>query len=286
MFYKQKYLFFFLFIFNVYGCAQTKPILNDSIQASSIKSDSNFKFVQLIEGNFSYLDVDVLNNIYVINETNQLKKLNQNGDSLAVYNDVKQFGNPSLIDVSNPLKNLVYFKNYSTVVVLDRFLSFRNTINFRNTNIFKANVIATSYDNNIWLFDEQDFKLKKINDDGTLLTETSDGRQLFDEVPTPTNIIDKDGFVYLYDAEKGFYIFDYYGSLKNNLPFLHWEHIAVSGNKIYGFLDNKLLSYQLQSFNTKEYVLPNFFKQYKNIKAINGFIYLLKTEGVEVYKIL
>ncbi len=283
---KKKYFTIFTLLVSLYGCAQTKPILNNSLQTSSLKSDSNFKFVRLIEGNFSYLDVDVLNNIYVINETNQLKKLNQHGDSLAVYNDVKQFGNPSLIDVSNPLKILVYFKNYSTVVVLDRFLSFRNTINFRNTNIFKANVIATSYDNNIWLFDEQDFKLKKINDDGTVLTETSDGRQLFDEVPTPTSIIDKDGFVYLYDAEKGFYIFDYYGSLKNNLPFLHWEHIAVSGNKIYGFLDNKLLSYQLQSFNTKEYALPTFLNQYKNIKAINGFMYLLKNEGVEIYKIL
>ena len=55
---------------------------------------------------------------------------------LAVFNDVKKYGNPTYIDVTNPLKILLYYKNYSTVVVLDRLLNTRNTINFRKQNIF------------------------------------------------------------------------------------------------------------------------------------------------------
>ncbi|MEI9958568.1 MAG: hypothetical protein WDM90_20190 [Ferruginibacter sp.] len=50
----------------------------------------------------------------------------------------------------------------------------------------------------------------------------------FDSVPSPTQIADKANFVYLYDPEKGFYIFDYYGSFKNRLAFLNWTNVAVS----------------------------------------------------------
>lgn len=232
------------------------------------------------------MDIDALDNIYLITaNNNQLKKIKGNGDSVAVFNDVKKYGNPYIIDVSNPLKTLVYYRNYSTVVILDRFLALRNSINFREKNIFKVKVLTTSYDNNIRLFDEQDLKLKKIDDDGIVLTESNDFRQIFDTVPSPSVIIEKDNSIYLYDENRGFYIFDYYCSLKNNLPFLHWKHVAVSGNRLMGFISDTLYSYELNSLNLKTYILPSFIKDYADIKAINNRLYLLKKEGVEVYDI-
>ncbi|MFC4263242.1 hypothetical protein ACFOWM_10160 [Ferruginibacter yonginensis] len=248
--------------------------------------DSVFKFEKLIAGQFTMAEVDILDNIYLFTKDKQLKKLKPNGDSAAVFNDVKQYGNPSYIDVSNPLKILVYYKNFTTVVVLDRFLSFRNSINFRNNNIFSVKAITTSYDNNIWIFDDQDFKLKKIADDGSTMSATNDWRQIFDETPIPTKIIDKDNFVYLYDAEKGFYIFDYYGTFKNNLPFLHWQQIAINNKQIIGFVKDTLYTYALQSLNLKSYQLPTFMQGYISIKAINGKLYLLKKEGLYIYSIL
>lgn len=253
--------------------------------AAASKSNADFKFEKIIPGNYIYLDVDVLDNIYLITAGNQLKKLNSKGDSLAVFNDVKKYGNPSYIDVSNPLKILVYYKNFSTVTILDRLLAMRTTINFRKLNIFSVKAIATSYDNNIWIYDEQDNKLKKIDDDGKLLQESTDLRLLVDSVPTPSQITDSDNLVYLYDEQKGFYIFDYYGALKNNLPFLYWQNTAIAGKKIYGFSGNTLFSYELTTLNLKKYELPVFFKNYHSIKAINGKVYLLKDEGIEIYNV-
>ena len=248
-------------------------------------NDSVFEHKNFIPGNYTYMDVDVLDNIYLITADNQLKKINANGDSVAAFNDVKKYGNPSFIDVSNPLKILVYYQNFSTVVVLDRLLTLRNSINFRKMGIFSVKALATSYDNNIWIFDEQDMKLKKIDDDGKVLVETTDWRQLFDEVPAPSKIIDANNFVYLYDEDKGFFIFDYYGSLKNNLPFLHWQNIAISGDKLYGFVNDKLYSYQLKSLELKCYTLPSYFHNNITIKASNGKVYILKKEGVEIFKV-
>ena len=282
---KITYIIAFLFLCCFSACAQ-KITPFDSTNVQGANTDSTFKYLNFIPGSFTYLDVDVLDNIYLITSNNQLKKIKPNGDSAGVFNDVKKYGNPTLLDVSNPLKILLYYKNYSTVVILDRFLTFRNSINFRNKNIFKVKSLATSYDNNIWIFDEQDFKLKKIDDEGTVLNETNDWRQLFDTVPSPTQIIDRNNFVYLYDEIKGFYIFDYYGSYKNNLAFVNWKHVAVANNKLTGFAGDTLYSYEINSFNLKSYKLPVFFKDYLDIKAMNGKVYLLKKNGVEIYNLL
>jgi len=254
-----------------------------TMQAQTPQSDSVFGYRSSIPGNFSYFNVDNLDNIYLVTAGNQLKKLNANGDSVAVYNDVKRYGNPSSIDVTNPMKVLLYYKNFSTVVVLDRQLNSRNSINFRKQNIFTVKAIATSYDNNIWLFDEQELKLRKIDDEGKALMETNDWRQLFDSIPLPTQIIDRGNFVYLYDPEKGFYIFDYYGAFKNKLAFLNWNNVEVSGQTMYGFSGDNLYSYQLNSLTLKEYRLPGFFKGYVAIKAINGKVYVLREDRLDIY---
>ena len=252
---------------------------------SNAQSDSSFQFLRSIKGKFFNFNVDNLNNIYLITNNNQLKKFDEKGDSVSIFNDVKRYGNPSSVDVSNPLKILLYYKPFSTVLVLDRLLNMRNTINFRKQNIFSVQTIAASYDNNIWLFDEQDYKLKKIDEEGRLQQETTDFRMLFDSVPSPLQLIDRDSFVYLYDPEKGFYIFDYYGTYKNRLAFLNWSNVEVSGKMMYGFSNNKLYSYELKSLLLREYKLPVFFGNYIAIKAMNRKVYVLTNLGIDIYDV-
>ena len=253
--------------------------------ATKAQSDSAFQFIKTIKGNFSYFNIDNLDFVYLITNNNQLKKLNANGDSVAVFNDVKKYGNPDYIDVTNPLKALLYYKNYSTVVMLDRLLTVRNNINLRKQNIFYVNNVTLSYDNYIWIFDEEDFRLKKIDEEGKLLQSSIDWRMLFDTVPAPVKMIDRDNFVYLYDPAKGFYIFDYYGGFKTRLTFLNWTNVEVNANTVYGFGDNELYSYQLKSLQLKTYKLPAFFGKFISIKAMNGKVYLLNEKGVDIYQI-
>lgn len=252
---------------------------------SLAQADAVFRFTNQIQGDFTYFNVDNLDNIYLVNSSNQLKKLTSNGDSVGIFNDVRKYGKLFSIDVTNPLKLLLYYQNFSTVVVLDRFLNIRNVINLRRQNIFNVKTIASSYDNNIWLFDEGDAKLKKIDDNGEVLTETVDCRLLFDTVPSPTQIIDQDGFVNLYDPEKGFFIFDIYGSLKTKSAFLHWKNVEVINKNLYGFSDNILYQYLPGTLQTKEYRLPAYFSDAIQVKAANGKLYLLNKTGLQQYQV-
>lgn len=158
--------------------------------------------------------IDNLGNIYLLTNANSIKKITENGDSLAVYNDVRRYGKIHRIDASNPLKILVYHKDFSTIVILDRLLNVRNTLDLRKARMTQVGAVTTSYDNNIWLFDELESKLKKIDDQGRVLFESVDFRQAYDDAPVATELFDRDGMLYLYDKQKGLFVFDYYGAQK------------------------------------------------------------------------
>jgi hypothetical protein len=227
--------------------------------------------------------VDNLGNIYVLNGGNQLKKISAKGDSLAVFNDVRRYGNIASIDVTNPLKILVYYRDFTTIIELDRFLNIINTIDLRNQNILQAKAVALAYDNNVWVFDELDAKLKRIGDDGSLVDQTTDFRQLFDTVPDPSFICDREGLVYLYDPVKGVYIFDHYGSLKTHLDLPGWKDFDVIGKNLLGRDDGKFYRYQQGTLNMQEEPIPAAYLDASHIHITPTVIYVLKKNGLEIY---
>jgi hypothetical protein len=230
------------------------------------ETDTTFSLVKNITGDIVDFTIDNLDNIYILNSRNQVKKLNANGDSVAVYNDVKKFGQATLIDVSNPLKLLLYYKDYATIVVLDRFLNAVNTIDLRKQNIFQAKAIGQSYDNQIWIYDELESKLKKIDEEGKLLLETPDFRMLLGQAPSPIKIFDENKYVYLYDSLKGVYVFDYFGALKNNIMIDHWQNFKVAGKYIFGSRAGILYRYEISSFRVDDWIMP---EQILKSKAFN-----------------
>src|SRR4051812_5566844 len=115
-----------------------------------------------IQGSITDFEVDNIGNIYLVINNEQLKKLDVNGDSIAVYNDVKRYGKISSVDASNPFKVLVFYKESSTIVILDRLLSVKNIVDLRKNHIQQVKAIRLSYDNNIWLYDEAEGKIRKV----------------------------------------------------------------------------------------------------------------------------
>lgn len=244
----------------------------------------NFVYSSVIKGNYRDVFVDNLGNVFLLNENGQLKKTAPNGDSIAVFNNTRRYGKLHQVDVTNPLKILLFFKDFSTVVVLDRMLNQRSVIDLRNHSLFQVSAVAQSYDNNIWVYDEQESKLRRINEEGQMLDQTTDFRILFDTVPSPSVIIDQDKQLYLYDSTLGVYIFDYYGALKRKLAFLRWTDVAVINQAIFGRKDNVLYKYEPGTLDLQEYQLPSSFAHAKKFVVGRGKIYLLTDSGVLIYE--
>ncbi|WP_297815690.1 hypothetical protein [Segetibacter sp.] len=244
--------------------------------------------LQTLKASVKDFTTDHLGNMYLLTATNQVKKVNERGDSIAVYNDVRRYGKVYSIDATNPLKILVYYKDFSTIIILDRLLNIRGMVNLRQQNILQATAITTSYDNNIWVFDELENKLKKIDDTGRVLTESSDFRQIFDSVPTPNAMYDRDGQLYLYDPSKGLLVFDYYGGRKNNYQLLHLTDLQVidkntitGRDSAYIFL-YKPTSLQLSSF--KAFADQGVFRK---INFNGSLLYCLtNNDQLQIFKVV
>jgi hypothetical protein len=247
------------------------------------QNPTDFVLSKTIRGDFADFNIDNLGNIYVITRDNRLEKLDANGDSLAVFNDVRHFGKIWTIDVTNPLKILVFYREFTTIVMLDRFLNMVNTVDLRNLGILEVKAIGMAYDNNVWVYDEQDNKLKRIGDDGSLVDQTTDFRQLFDSVPDPSVIIDQGGLVYLYDSLKGVYAFDHYGGLKAHVVLTGWMDFSVIDKSMLGRSRQKFFKYGLNTLDIQEEMIPDYCRDAIKIRIMPTSVFVLKEKGLEIY---
>ena len=255
------------------------------LQNDSAVNKQLFKIEESIKGDFTVFNVDAIGNIYVITPSDQLKKIKPDGTLAAVYNDVKRFGKISAIDVQNPLKLLIYYKNYSAIIMLDKLLSFRNQIELKPLQFFDVNAAATTYDNNIWIYDEQNFKIKKLDDKGLLLLEFADLRTLFDIGPTAEKLIDEDNHLYLIDKEQGVFIFDYYGAFSRLIPTKDLSDITIEKNYLIGFRDSIMEVVQMKYLTSTKYALPVLTEKIKSLKFINNRLYILTKTSLNIYRL-
>lgn len=244
----------------------------------------NLQEEHFIAGSYSDFYVDNLSNIYLLNTDDQIKKINDRGDSVSVFNAMRKYGDIYSMDVTNPLKILVYYKDFGTIVLLDRFLSSLNTIDLRKYGILQAKAVAQSYDNNYWVFDQVENKLKKIDDYGNTLLTTPDFRMIFNEQFVPLKIIDYNNLVYLYDKEFGWMIFDYYGAFKQKIELPGLEHVQVERTELYGSNSSNLYCFDVATFKERSFDLV---LSGRNIKIQKGFnvLYVLQADGLHIYTI-
>ncbi len=262
------------------ACCCWQPTLSHAQTTDTLR----WQLKKHIAGEFTTFTADNLGNVYLINANNQIKKLNQQLDSVGLYNDVKRFGNIAAIDVSNPLKILVYYRKYAAIAILDRFLNYRTTINLRQQNLLQVKCMAQSFDNHIWLFDEWDNKVKKMNDAGNIVQEFTDCRLLFDQPFSPNSIVDADGLVYLYHPEVGFKVFNYLGALRHQYPLLHWKDVHVSNGLLIG-RDNQ---YQY-TWQPKQLLQTQKAAAWNNALQVvyqQNHCYVLRNDGLYIYQLL
>jgi hypothetical protein len=251
--------------------------------ANLAQQDSLFRLTHNISGDIIDFTVDNLGNCFVISSNGQIKKINNKGDSAGVFNNVRQYGKLFSMDVTNPLKVLLYYKSFGTIVILDRFLNVRSTIDLRKQDLFQVKAIGQSYDNNIWVFDEQESKLKKVADDGRVIDQSSDFRMIFDSMPSPQFIVDQDKLVYLYDSVKGVYIFDYYGAFKNRIPLRGWSDFTVINKVMFGRDGSMLYRYEQGTLDLRQFAIPPAFREARKIRITPQFLYVLKDGVLEWY---
>ena len=212
-----------------------------------------------ISVNATFLTTDYLQNAYVITSKNSLSKIDSVGNILFTYNQ-NLFGQLKFVDATNPLKLILSYPDFQTVVMLDNSLSEVGIISLKQIGIYNYRALCfSSRDNNFWVFDENDFKLKKIDRNSTIILESSDMFQQLGYAIHPVYMREENQYLYLSDINIGILVFDIYGIYYETLPFKNVIKFQVRDDKIFFREENHLSSFQMKTLAQKTISLPDLF---------------------------
>lgn len=248
------------------------------------QTDTSFLLVRTYNGDIVNAAVDNLDNLYIVSSTGQIKKLNSRDDSVAVFSGIRAFGKLQSLEVTNPLRPLLFYKDFSTIVVLDRFLAHHSSIDLRRHNILQPTAIGLAYDNNIWVFDQYDNKLKKIDESGNILLETPDFRQLFSQPVSPQKISSDNGLVFLADSAQGVFVFDNYGTFKRRIPLNNWRTIDVWNGRLVRLNDHAVVVYNPSTFSEQAKAFPSSFKPYRQAFTSRDQLITFSPDTLRIYR--
>ena len=90
-----------------------------------------------------FFTTDNLQNIYAVTDDFKVVKYDSSGQLLHTYSN-KSLGQPTSLDVSNPMKLMLYYKDFSTIVWLDNTLSEITETNLATIGIIQSPVACLS----------------------------------------------------------------------------------------------------------------------------------------------
>ncbi len=200
--------------------------------------------------------VDALGNIYVI-RGDEIKKYNPLGVFLKTFSN-KRYGSIEDVDVSNPLKILVYYRDFQQVLFLDNQLSpAAEVISLEKAGYEQASLVCSSINNSFWLYDKQNNELLRFDGELRPLVKTGNLKRILDLDIQPNYMRESGNYLYLNCPKEGILVFDIYGTFYKTIPIKNLKEFAIINGNVFYYENFVLKEYEAQSFNTIEKPFPD-----------------------------
>lgn len=204
-----------------------------------------------IKQKHSTVKVDDFGNSYVISK-NEILKYNVNGDLIKSFS-TKRYGNIDFVDVTNPLKILVYYKDFQQVLFLDNQLTASsNMISLENLSLEQTSLVCTSVNNSFWLYDKQNNSLQRYSEKSQQLVKIDNLKRILDIDIKPNFMKEKSNYLYLNCPNEGVLVFDIYGSFYKTIPIKNLTEFEIYNSNIIYFSDRNMCEYSSQTFETSK----------------------------------
>jgi hypothetical protein len=231
------------------GFALVFPLLMGAQSQDSLRLSLSLPVRTLI------CSADHLGNIYTINENHSLEKYAPDGRLLSRYTN-NRLGVPNAIDVSNPLKILLWFADFRMAVLLDRSLTELGQLDLLETGSPEVRILASARDGHFWLYDEVALKLKKIGADGRTIFESPPLNTIVSGKISFQRIIDYGDRIYAVDDQRGIWVFDPYAQYIQLMTNTQQTQFQIKDGYIYFLTDQALVFESIRPGERKSIPLP------------------------------
>ena len=213
-----------------------------------------FSSVKKIEIKARFVEIDRMQQIYVVSDDHTLMKFSASGELLKSFNE-NSLGEISSVDVSNPFQPLVFYNEYQSAVVLDRSLSELYRFKLSDLGFTQVDALALSTDNMLWLYDPNNFKLIKFESNGAVNLESPDLSMILEASFFPVRLCEAEFKVFANDPELGMLIFDNFGNFIQKLSISGIDYFQVSGNFL-NWMDAEKNLHQIHLKTFREQIKP------------------------------
>jgi hypothetical protein len=230
------------------------------------------------------MTVDELGNVYAVRSDNSLVRFDQHGDSSAFYRSI-QNGDIGSVDATNPMRIVVYYPNYSKVLLLDRQLALKNELDLRKLQIAQTSVVASSADGNLWVYDQFNARLRKIDEQLNEVSVSNDLRQEIQVVPTPSFMVERNWKVFVCDTARGIYTFDRYGNFVHNIALNGVQYLQVFGSQLLYRRADTLHSWDMSKVSAGLLAIPDAGSPILNAAVVRNVLYVLYADRLVLYRL-
>lgn len=222
-----------------------------------------------VKTKLNYFTVDNIGNIYTVNDE-ELIKFQPNGKLFARYSNLK-LGNITFIDATNPLKILLYYRDFQQIVFLDNQLSVNSdVVSLEKLGYEQTDLACAGANNSFWIYSKQNNELLRFNENSQKVAFTGNLKQVLRTDLSPNFMLEHNGYLFLNCPETGIYIFDMFGAFSKIISLKNLNNFNVSDNIIYYQQDSALCSYNYKLFEEACKQIPDFkknvFAKYKGNK--------------------
>jgi hypothetical protein len=247
-----------------------------------IPYQSGFKHIWTVPVKGEILVTDNLGNPIVI-QGDALTKFRDNGTLFRLYSN-KRLGKISSVDAMNPLKIVVFYKDFSRVLFLDNTLTENGTpIELEKMELEQASQVCASYDNGVWVFDGVEYTLTRFNQQMQKTVQILNLNQILNYALQPVFMMEHDNHLYMSVPDRGILQFDIFGTYIRTIPIIGINRFQVLGTTLYYFKTPGLLqAFQIKTLQESQLELP--VKDYIDMRINQDRLYLLRNDSLSVYQ--
>jgi hypothetical protein len=230
-------------------------------------------------------EADHLGNIFIVTDDNLLVKFDHTNQEKYRYAN-KRSGAITHLDVTNPLKILVFFDDFNYLLILDNTLTEITDLRLEDHGFMDISAAAIANDDNYWVYDPVQFNLVKVNNRGISLVRTSNTNDFGMAGCVVSSIREAGNFVVLMDKEKGFYIFDNLGQFVKYYGASGIRYFQFDGRTIFYSTSFGLFGINLRMAEEKMITaLPTDYESYPKylLETASDRIYVF-SKGIDRYK--
>jgi hypothetical protein len=227
-----------------------------------------------------YATVDRPGDLYVLTKHGQMQKFDENGKLLVVYKNTKM---PTLFDPRDGSRLFAYYRDRQLYEYLNP--SFETTASFHVDSAFVIQpwLMCPSGDQKLWVLDEADNSLKRINIKDSEVEVEVNIDSAIDDVKSFTFMREYQGFVFLLDPAKGIYIFNAMGKYLRTISSGPIRDFNFLGEELY-FMEGDTLKF-IDLFSMDERTI-NLGGRSPATLLTDQRLYRVQTTSIEILKML